>query len=98
VLQILQATGLIHVFSVHPSVEEAANSIRQARAWSPAAPPRLLAAMVTRPGCQRPLCRTAGRCLDWPLPRRGRCRSQRGAQDACVRRRPPGGTNRACHD
>ena len=98
VLQILQATGLIHVFSVHPSVEEAANSIRQARAWSPAAPPRLLAAMVTRPGRQRPVCRTAGRCLDWPLPRRGRCRSQRGARDACVRRRPLGGTNRACHD
>ena len=98
VLQILQATGLIHVFSVHPSVEEAANSIRQARAWSPAAPPRLLAAMVTRPGRQRPLCRTAGRCLDWPLPRRGRCRSQRAARDACVRRRPLGGTNRACHD
>jgi hypothetical protein len=98
VRQILEATGLIDVFSVHPSVEEAANSIRQARAWSPAAPPRLLAAMVTRPGRQRPLCRTAGRCLDWPLPRRGRCRSQRAARDACVRRRPLGGTNRACHD
>ena len=40
VRQILEATGLIDVFSVHPSVEEAASSIRQARAWSPAAPPR----------------------------------------------------------
>ena len=98
VRQILEATGLIHVFSVHPSVEEAANSIRQARAWSPAAPPRLRAATVTRPGRQRPVCCTAGRCLDWPLPRRGRCRSQRGARDACVKRRPSGGTNRACHD
>ena len=98
VRQILEASGLIHVFSVHPSVEEAANSMRQARAWSPAAPPRLLAAMVTRPGRERPACRTAGRCLDWPLPRRGRCRSQRGARDACVGRRPMGGTSRACHD
>lgn len=32
VRQILEATGLIDVFSVHPSVEEAADSIRQARA------------------------------------------------------------------
>ena len=38
VRRILEATGLIDVFSVHPSVEEAANSIRQVRVWSPAAP------------------------------------------------------------
>ena len=98
VRQILEATGLIDVFSVHPSVEEAANSIRQARAWSPAAPPRLRAGMVTRPGRQRPVCRTAGRCLVRPLPRRGMCRSQRVARDACVKRRSPGGTTTACHD
>lgn len=97
VRQILEATGLIDVFSVHPSVEEAANSIRQAWAWSPAAPPRLRADMVTRPGRQRPVCRTAGRCLVRPLPRRGMCRSQRVARDACVKRRPPGGTTTACH-
>ena len=97
VRQILEATGLIDVFSVHPSVEEAANSIRQARAWSPAAPPRLRADMVTRPGRQRPACRTAGRCLVRPLPRRGMCRSQRVARDACVKRRSPGGTTTACH-
>jgi anti-sigma B factor antagonist len=97
VRQILEATGLIDVFSVHPSVEEAANSIRQARAWSPAAPPRLRAEMVTRPGRQRPVCRTAGRCLVRPLPRRGMCRSQRVARDACVKRRSPGGTTTACH-
>jgi len=92
VRQILEATGLIDVFSVHPSVEEAADSIRQARAWSPAAPPRFRAAMVTRPARQRRVCRTAGHCLAWPLPRRGRCWSQRGARDACVKRRSPGGT------
>jgi anti-sigma B factor antagonist len=98
VRQILEATGLIDVFSVHPSVEEAANSIRRARAWSPAAPPRLRADMVTRPGRQRPVCRTAGRCLVRPLPRRGMCRSQRVARDACVKRRSWGGTTTACHD
>jgi anti-sigma B factor antagonist len=99
VRQILEATGLIDVFSVHPSVEEAANSIRRARAWSPAAPPRLRAAMVTRtPGRRRPVCRTAGRCLLRPLPRRGMCRSQRVARDTCVKRRSPGGTTTACHD
>lgn len=98
VRQILEATGLIDVFSVHPSVEEAADSIRQARAWSPAAPPQLRAAMVTRPARQRPCMPHAGRCLVWPLPRRGRFRSQRGAWEASVKRRPPGGRNRACHD
>ena len=98
VRQILEATGLIDVFSVYPSVEHAANSINQARAWSPAAPPRLPAAMVTRPVHQRPVCRTAGRCLVWPLPRRGMCRSQRVARDACVKRRSPGGTSTARHD
>jgi anti-sigma B factor antagonist len=84
VRRILEATGLIDVFSVHPSVEEAASSIRQARAWSPAAPPRLRAARVTRPGRQRPVRCTAGRCPVRALPRRGMCRSQRVARDACV--------------
>ncbi len=98
VRQILQATGLMGVFSVYPSVEEAANSTRQARAWSPEAPPRLRAAMAIRSGRQRPVCRTAGRCLVRPLPRRGMCRSQRIARDACFKRRSPGGTTTACHD
>ena len=97
VRQILEATGLIDVFSVHPSVEEAANSIRQVRAWSPAAPLRLHAAMVTRSGCQRPACHDANRCLARPLPKRGMCRSRRVARDACVMRRSPGGTTTACH-
>ena len=47
VRQILEATGLIDVFSVYPSVAEAANSLSQAQAWSPAAPQRLHAALVT---------------------------------------------------
>ena len=98
VRQILEATGLIDVFSVHPSVEEAANSIRQVRTWSPAAPLRLhAAAMATRSGRQRPACHDAHRGLVRPLPRRGMCRSQRVARDACVTRRSPGGTTKACH-
>ena len=36
VRRILEATGLIDVFSVYPSVEEAASSARQAQARSPA--------------------------------------------------------------
>lgn len=97
VRHLLEATGLIDVFSVYPSVEEAAKSIGQARAWSTAAPPRLLAATVTGSGRQRPTGHNAHRCLVRPLRRRGVCRPQRGARDACVRR-PPGGTTTARHD
>jgi anti-sigma B factor antagonist len=53
VRQILEATGLIDVFSVYPSVEEAASRIRQAQAWSPRPPQRLPAAMVTRCSARR---------------------------------------------
>ena len=98
VRQILEATGLIDVFSVYPSVEEAANSIRQARAWPPAAPLLLHAAMVARSGRRRPVRHETHRCLVRPLPRREMCRSQRVARDACVRRRAPGGTTTDCHD
>ena len=40
VRRILEATGLIDVFSVYSSVEEAPSSARQARPWPPAAPQR----------------------------------------------------------
>jgi anti-sigma B factor antagonist len=71
VRQILEATGLIHVFLVYPSVEEAANSLRQAQACQSVAPQRLRAAMVTRPGGRLPLCRAARHSLvrrlrQWP--------------------------------
>ena len=49
VRQILQATGLIDVFSVYPSVEHAASSARQVQARPPAAPRRLRAATAPRP-------------------------------------------------
>ncbi len=70
VRQILEATGLIDVFSVYPSVEEAANSLRQAQAWSSATPQRLRAALVTRPAGGRPVCRAARRRLVGPPLRR----------------------------
>src|SRR6202043_3816685 len=48
VRRILEATGLIDVFSVYPSVEEAASSARHAQMWSSAVPQRPRSAMVTR--------------------------------------------------
>ena len=91
VRRILEATGLIDVFSVYPSVEEAASSARrQAQARSPVVPQQLRAAMVTRPGSRRPVCRTARHSLVRPLPRRGVCRPGRIAREACVKWRSPG--------
>src|SRR5580700_7075311 len=70
VRQVLEATGLIDVFSVYPSVGEAANSLRQAQAWS-AAPQRLHTALVTRPADRRPVRRAARHSLIRPLPGHG---------------------------
>ncbi len=92
VRQILAATGLIDVFSVYPSIEEAASSTRQAQAWSPAAAQRLRAAMVSRSGRLRPVCRAARHWLVRPLPRCGMYRSHHIAREACVKWRSPGGT------
>jgi anti-sigma B factor antagonist len=97
VRHILAVTGLIDVFSVYPSVETAANSIRPARAWSPAAPPRLHAALAARSASPRPASHDARCCLVRPLRRRGACRPRRVARYACVRRRPPEGTATARH-
>jgi anti-sigma B factor antagonist len=97
VRRILEATGLIDVFSVYPSVEEAASSARQAQAWSQPTPqqqqPR--SAMVTRSGGRRPVCLAAQHSLVRPLPRRGVCRPGHIARAACVKWRSPGGTTAA---
>jgi anti-anti-sigma factor len=74
VRQILEATGLIDVFSVYPSVEEAANSLRQAQAWSPAAPQRLRSGLVTRSVGRRPTHRATWHSLIGPPPRPGTAR------------------------
>ncbi len=92
VRRILETTGLIDVFSVYPSVEEAASSAGQAQPPSPAAPQRPRAAMVARSGGRRPVCRTARPSLVRPLPRRVMCRSGHITREACVKWRSSGGT------
>jgi len=87
VRRMLEATGLIDVFSVYPSVEEAASSARQVRSRAPAAPRRLHAAMVPRCGGYRAAPHSRLR----PLRRCGTCRSRRIARDTCVNWRSPGG-------
>jgi anti-sigma B factor antagonist len=96
VRHLLEATGLIDVFSVYPSVEEAAETTRQAQAWSVAAPP-LHAAPVTGPGHKRPACHDARRGLVRSWRGRGACRPRRAARDACLRWRPPRGTTTVRH-
>jgi anti-anti-sigma factor len=81
--RILEATGLIDVFAVYPSVKEAPGRVREARPWSPA-PQRRRAAMVGRSGGRRPACCTARRSLVRPLPRRRMCRPGSIAGKACV--------------
>ena len=92
VRRILEATGLIDVFSVYPSVEEAASSARRQAQAQAQAPQQLRAAMVTRPGGRRPVCRAARHSPVRPLPGRGVCRPGRIAREACVKWRSPGGT------
>jgi anti-anti-sigma factor len=92
---ILEATGLIDVFSVYPSVEEAAGGARQLRPRPPAAPQRLYATMLPRSGGRRPVCRAARHSLVWPLRRHRTCRSRHIARDSCVNWRSPGGRTTA---
>ncbi len=80
VRQILQATGLIDVFSVYPCVEEAADSMRQAQPRSPAVPQPLRAAPVTRPGVRR-----LARHSPVRPPGLGTCRLRHMARDPCVK-------------
>ena len=95
VRRILEATGLIDVFSVYSSVEEAANSARQAQVWSPTAPQPPRSARVTRSRGRPPVCRAARHSLVWPLPRRGVCRPAYIGRGGCVKWRSPGGTTAA---
>ena len=65
--QILEATGLIDVFSVYPSVEEAANSIRQARRGPRprrcgSGPPWLPGLAASGPYAALPVVAWSGRC------------------------------------
>jgi stage II sporulation protein AA (anti-sigma F factor antagonist) len=64
VRRVLEATGLIDVFAVYPSVKEVPGRVRQARPWSPAARQRPAAAPV---GCLR------GRARSRPAGRSSAC-------------------------
>jgi anti-sigma B factor antagonist len=91
VRRMLEATGLIDVFSVYPSVEEAASSARQVRSRPPAAPSQLHAAKVPRCDGRRPVGRAVPHPGLRPLRRRGTCRSRHVPRDTCVNWRSPGG-------
>ena len=73
VRQILEATGLIDVFSVYPCVEEAAKAMRAAQPRSPAVPQqvrrRLARHSPVRPPPGRGTCRpwhmAHGPCVKW---------------------------------
>jgi anti-sigma B factor antagonist len=95
VRRILEATGLIDVFSVYPSVAEAASDVRQLRSRPPAAAQRLYATMVPRCGGRRPVCRAAHHSLVRPLRRHLTCRSRPITRDICVNWRSPGGRTAA---
>ena len=98
VRHLLEATGLIDVFSVFRSVDEAASSARQGRARSPArqaslrvraAPEHPGPAAVSRCGAGRPVHRTARPVPVRPLRRSRTCRSRRLVRDTCARWRSP---------
>jgi anti-sigma B factor antagonist len=98
VRRILEATGLIDVFSVYRSVEEAASSARQGRPRAPArpgrpraraAPVRLRPVMVPRCDDGRPVHRTARHVPVRPLRGNRTCRSRHLVRDTCARWRSP---------
>jgi len=95
VRRILEVTGLIDVFAVYHSVEEAANSARQAQPRPTAVPQPLRAATVTRSGGRLPVCRIARHSLVRPLPGRGTCRARRMTRYPCAKWCSSGGTT-AC--
>jgi len=95
VRRLLQATGLIDVFSVYPSVEEAASSARCTQTRSPTVTRQLRSARVTRSGGRPPACRAARHSPVRPLPSRAVCRPRHIAREACVKWRSPGGTTAA---
>jgi anti-sigma B factor antagonist len=91
VRRMLEATGLIDVFSVYPSVDEAAGGARRFPARLRAAPQRFRAATASRCGARRPERRAASHSLARPPGGHQECRSRYMARDICVDRRSPGG-------
>jgi anti-sigma B factor antagonist len=98
VRRILEATGLIDVFSVYRTVEEAASSARQGQPRAPArrggprvraAPVRPRPATLPRCGDGRPVHRAARHVPVRPLRRSRTCRSRRLVRDTCTKWRSP---------
>jgi anti-sigma B factor antagonist len=88
VRRVLEATGLIDVFPVYPSVEQAANSARLAQARPSAVWQRPPAARFTTSFGRRPRDRAACRPSAQSLLRRRACRPRHIVRDACRKRRP----------
>jgi anti-sigma B factor antagonist len=95
VRRILEATGLIDVFAVYRSVEEAANSARQAQPRWTAAPQPPRAATVTRSCGRLPVCRMARHSLVRSRPGLRTCRPLHTARYPCAKWCSWGGTT-AC--
>jgi hypothetical protein len=83
VRRVLDDTGLIDVFSVFPTVEQASGSARRAQPGPPAAPQVSRAAAVMRPGGRPPPYCAACRPPLWRQPGHGTCRPRRMVRDAC---------------
>jgi len=93
VRQMLEAAGLLDVFSVYPSVEDAANSATLAQPWPPAAQQQPPAAMATGSGAGQPVYRTVRHPLVRPLPvRRDVPAATRGRVRPGLSGTRPGGT------
>ncbi len=80
VRQILEATGLIDVFTVYPGVQEAANAMRAAQPRSPAVPQQVRRRLVRHSPVR-------------PPPGPGTCRLRHTARDPCVKWCSFGDTN-----
>jgi anti-sigma B factor antagonist len=81
VRQVLEATGLIEVFSVYASVEQVPTSPAPAQPSSRATPQRPCPVMAVRHGGRQPPAGTA--CHPTARPGRGTCRRRHLAHDTC---------------
>ena len=89
VRRVLEATGMIDVFSVYRSVDEAVSGVRQLRPWVAVAPdPRPEPVSPgPRPERRRPVYRMSFHRPARLLHRSGVCRSRRSPRDTCGKRR-----------
>jgi len=86
VRRVLEATGLIDVFSVYASVDEAASGARGVQPL----PPAVHTPMASRPQRRRPVYRVSCHSPARPRYRNGMCRLWHTPRDTCGKRRSPG--------